>query len=164
MVLGSVDSFYWRFFLLVGMGQWVYEIFYKFERFDAGVLQVPDILCSIPGIKPLVQCLEVPRYSSEKFTLPEDDFQCSTVLQTFIQLATKLNSAFINFWVYPWKLPIYRVLGGMQYVFSLLKLELKQITHSMCKACSQLVCKYCVLLLFLEVTCTHLRVSWNSTV
>ena len=52
-------------------------------------------------IKPLVQCLEVPSYSSEKLTLPENDFECSTVLQAFLQLASRLNSVFLNFCVTP---------------------------------------------------------------
>ena len=123
--------FYWRFFLLIERGQWVYELFYKFERFDASVLQVPDILCSFPIIKPPVQQLEVPSYPVKWFTLPEDVFECSSVLQAFVQLVTRLNSMFINFCVYPWKLPVYRVPGGVEYVFCMLKLELKWITHSM---------------------------------
>ena len=41
--------------------------------------------------------MEVPSYTSEKFTLPEDEFQYSTVLHAFIQLATRLNSEFIKF-------------------------------------------------------------------
>ena len=46
--------------------------------------------------------------------------------------------------------------------FPLLKLELKWIIHSICKACPQFVCKYCVLILFLGVTYTQFRVSRNN--
>ena len=159
---GCVDSFLLEIFPACRKGTVSYELFYKFERCDASILQVPDVLCSFPGIKPLVQCLEVPRYSNGKFTLLEDGFKCSPVLQAFIQLASRLNSVFINFWVYLWKLPVYRIPGGVEYVFSLLKLELRWITHSMCKACTQLLCKYCVLLLFLEVTLHNLKESQET--
>ena len=93
--------FYCRFFLLAERGQCVYELFYKFEKFDSSVLQVTDVLCSFHGIKLLVKCLEVPSCSSEKLTLPEDGFEYSIVLQAFLQLTTRLNSAFISFCVTP---------------------------------------------------------------
>ena len=95
----------------------------------------------------------------KRFTSPEDDFESSTVLQAFIQLATRLNCVFINCCLYPWMLPVYRVPGGVEYVLSLLKLELKWITHSICESFLQLVGKYCVLLLFLEMTYKQLRVQ-----
>ena len=69
--------------------------------FDASVLQVTDVLCSFHGIKPLVQCLEVPSCSSEKLTLPEDDFKYSTVFQAFLQFTTRLNRVFIHFCITP---------------------------------------------------------------
>ena len=67
------------------------QVFYKLQMFCAVFY----------GIKILVQCLEVPSYSSEKLTLPEYNFECSTVLQAFLQLATRFNSVFIKFCVTP---------------------------------------------------------------
>ena len=76
-------------------------------------------------MKLLVQCLEVPSYSSEKVYLTRSDYQSSTVFQAFLQLATRLNSVFINFCVYPWMLPVYRVPGDVVYVFFSAKIGIK---------------------------------------
>ena len=48
-------------------------------------------------MKPLFQFLEVPSYSSEKLTSPEDNFDCSTRIQAFIQLAMRMNSCLSTF-------------------------------------------------------------------
>ena len=69
MVSGCVDSYLLEIFPDYGMGQSVYQLFYNFEKFE-----VTEVLSSFHGIKPLVQCLEVPSYSGEKLTLPEDIF------------------------------------------------------------------------------------------
>ena len=122
-----------------------------------------DVLCSFHGIKPLVQCLEFPSYSNEKLTSQEDDFKYSTVLQTFLQLAPRLNTMFIKFCVTPGSY-LYTEYQKVWNMFFSDKLKFKWINHSMCKAYSQLVCKYCVLLLFLEVTYKQLRVPRNSAV
>ena len=69
MVSGCVDSYLLEIFPDYGMGQSVYQLFYNFEKFE-----VTEVLSSFHGMEPLVQCLEVPSYSDEKLTLPEDIF------------------------------------------------------------------------------------------
>ena len=86
MVSGCVDSFLLEIFPACSKGQCVYELFYKFEIFDASILHVTNVLCSFHEIKPLAQGLEVPSYSSEKLTLPEDDFNIPQCYKHFYNL------------------------------------------------------------------------------
>ena len=92
MVSGCVDLFLLETFSDYWMGQWVYQLLYNFERFAD-----TEVLSSFHGMRPLVQCLEVPSYSSEKLTSPEDNFECSTRIQTSLQLATRMNSCLSTF-------------------------------------------------------------------
>ena len=87
MVSGCIDLFLLEIFPDYGMGQWVYQPLYNFEKFE-----VTEVLGSFHGVKPLVHCLEVPSYSSEKLTSPEHNFECSTRPQAFIYLAMRMNS------------------------------------------------------------------------
>ena len=68
-------------------------------------------------MKPLVQCLEVPSYFSEKLTSPEDNFECSTRIQAFLQLATRMNSCLSTFVLPLGCYSVYRVPGGVEYDF-----------------------------------------------
>ena len=92
MVSGCVDSYLLEIFPDYGMGQSVYELFYNFEKFE-----VTEVLSSFHGMEPLVQCLEIPSYSGENLTLPEDIFECSTRTQAFIQLVMRMTSCLSTF-------------------------------------------------------------------
>ena len=92
MVSGCVDSFYCRLFLIIKWDSESIQLFYNFERFAD-----TEVLSSCHGMKPLVQCFEVPSYSSEKLTSPEDNFKCSTRIQALIQFAMRMNNCLSTF-------------------------------------------------------------------